>query len=265
MSKPSFEEMYTNSFILYFDTTIVAISSLLQTILLMVWCYNTAFQQREKKITQHIESQNKATSSSDTSANTTTIQKQQNTERQQNTETQQKHTIDKISTILCTLSVVAGTLFCYTWTTMMFVLVFTIDRKYSIDMYCKLFASVFLINFIQRILLYSYYIFRVYYTFNSSIYEFSKIKMQLSSGILLTLWIFSTIFYWTFYTKNQCVAEMLIISLIPAMIMEMFSSLFGALLFIWKLYELMKLKQKNNATNKIERIKYLFYKLCILA
>eukprot|EP01084_Bolivina_argentea_P260943 440819_1 len=96
--------------------------------------------------------------------------------------------------------------------------------------------------------------------------------------VILVLWISAIIYYWIYWTAKECSADYLILSLIPMTILEMISSSCSALIFIMKLYQLLKIneihnnietqnKNINTDTNleNVKSLKYIVYKLSILA
>eukprot|EP01084_Bolivina_argentea_P183802 317115_1 len=178
MTKSYFATAYSNPYVLYFDLMLFLISCIAQTILLSLWIYKSSFHIDKEPDISHEKAvkgsdhHNKMDSNIEIQSVSKTKQSPKPKQNSNNSTT-----IDIKSKLLCTACIFAATLFCYSYFSIILTGYITGDiLSYQTGIYCQIGATIFIFIVIQRILLYSYYVYRIYITFKNSCYELPKKK-----------------------------------------------------------------------------------------
>eukprot|EP01084_Bolivina_argentea_P277305 473370_1 len=252
---PFYHTSYHNAFILYFDILCLSISSILCSIVLILWirqlCYFSTNDPQSK--VSEIKPNN-SISSIDTESQSTSVQKQtQNTKK--------RSYVHIHSKILTTLVIVIATLFIWLLT------LFSILVVYQVYPSCIVYGLCFQLIYIERLCLYLYYLSRAYHTFKDSFNAIDKHKIIIMISIMSSIWIFGQFFYSIYTLLGNCTELSIIIGIIPLGVAETVFSTFSIVLFFMKLKQIDNFcKSRNNKETAVSiKMGYLMTKLTILS
>ena len=171
--------------------------------------------------------------------------------------------------IFGTGSIFFAALYCYLNTVELFLIY---NNKYFANKILNM-CYIWSINvtpmFFNRLCIYLYLIFRIYFVFNSSIYGVSTLFIGITTCIIIIIFILCYTFFNIYITliATKCTITNINIALMPSRYFDFIISILLISIFIFKLNKLVKRcdDKINHKTNQfIQRVKYLINKLLIL-